>query len=183
MRILILAALASWARPAAGFATTPSDPIYAENLINAFVAMSLLNCNADEIETHKGLVETAATDLVEDMDANSNGILTEGELEEYRRMEAGSEAIDVAEAAQANPPTNKCVIGAILPLVRGAHTTSVKYTTSLKSLPKIVNDDDTMIGQLLDVINYRKNDILVAGAAKLNMHYLKLYLIHFALMN
>ena len=136
MRILILAALASWARPAAGFATTPSDPIYVADTIDVLVAVGLHNCNDDETAAHKSHLERAATKLVEGGDENHDGILTAQEL--YAIQQVGPEARSVADAVLANPPTDDCVIGAVLPLVHDTRTD--KYYTAAAALDGIICD-------------------------------------------
>ena len=80
MRVaLVLATIASWARPAAGFASMPSvqSPIH---LARALVAAALTDCSGAEQDRLEPGLEMAADALVEEADADSNGILSVEEL-------------------------------------------------------------------------------------------------------
>ena len=164
MRIFILAALASWARPAASFATTPGDPIYVENMIQAFVVLGLYNCDADDKAAYKSGLEKASTELVERIDEDGNGILTAPELCELGRMAAEPEVVHVAEAALANPPTNECVIGAVLPLVHDTGKTPEEQNEmAIPLIALVFRRNGAMQNILFTEVNKEENKINIRG--------------------
>ena len=80
MRVaLVLATIASWARPASGFASMPTGQT-TEHLARALVAAALTDCSGAEQDLLEPGLEMAADALVEEADADSNGILSVEEL-------------------------------------------------------------------------------------------------------
>ena len=114
MRIpLLLATLASCARPAASFASMPSDAIPADDLTEALVELALANCTGDERASYTPGVETAAAAVVEKGDGNSDGMITRGEYE-VMRQSAEEEVGDAADAVIATLQPGECVAGHML---------------------------------------------------------------------
>ena len=114
MRVpLLLATLASCARPAASFASMPSGAIPADDLIEALVELALTNCTSDERASHTRGLETAAAAVVKDGDKNDDGMIDRAELERMKRS-AEEEVGDTADAVIATLEPGECLVDHIL---------------------------------------------------------------------
>ena len=110
MRVpIVLATLASWARPAASFASMPSCAKSADDYIEAIVELALTNCNATERAHYARGVKVAATAEVTKADDDSNGMITGHEYEGMKR-DAEQAVGNVAHAVMATLDPNECVV-------------------------------------------------------------------------
>ena len=113
MRVpFVLATLASWARPAASFASMPSGAKSADDYIEAIVELALTNCNATERARYARGVEVAAAAEVTKADDDSNGMITGCEYAVMKR-DAEQAVGDVAHAVMATLKPNECVVDRI----------------------------------------------------------------------
>ena len=91
----------------------PSDAIPAADLTVALVELALTNCTGDERASYAPSVETAAAAVVKEGDADSDGMLSHGELEKMIRS-AEEEVGDAADSVIATLQPGECVVGHIL---------------------------------------------------------------------
>ena len=78
---LILAAIASWARPAASFASLPGSAVSTdEYAAEVLVKASLTGCGASEQNKHVNGVREAAAELAAHTDKDVDGFISRGEF-------------------------------------------------------------------------------------------------------
>ena len=110
---LILAAIASWARPAASFASLPGSVVSTDEYAGALVEASLTGCGASERNEHANGVEKAAADLAAETDKDGDGFISRDE-HIARRESIDAEIIAVAKAVEKELPTEECLVTLIL---------------------------------------------------------------------
>ena len=106
---LTLAAIASWARPAASFASMPGSALPTDEYSQALIEAALHGCSASERNRHVNGVEKAAENWAEDTDKDGDGFISRVEAD-ARRGSIDAEAIAVAEAVGDELPTNQCLV-------------------------------------------------------------------------
>ena len=119
MRVaLMLATIASWARPAAGFASMPTGQT-TEHLARALVAAALTDCSGAEQDLLEPGLEMAADALVEEADADSNGILSVEELNSiwHESMEETKGVADLV-VTELRSGSDKCLAVVIFEKIR-----------------------------------------------------------------
>ena len=110
---LILAAIASWARPAASFASLPGSAVSTDEFAGALVEASLTGCGASERNEHESGVKEAAADLAADTDKDGDGFISRDEYREQKES-TDPETIAVATAVEEELPTEECMVTLIL---------------------------------------------------------------------
>ena len=108
----VLATLASWARPAASFASMPSGAKSADAYIEAIVELALTNCNATERALYAHDIEVAATAEVNKADDDNDGMITDHEFEGMVQ-DAEQTAGDAAHVVKATLKPDECVVNHI----------------------------------------------------------------------